>query len=153
MAPWIVVLILGQFAFTCLIVAIVFKHSLNQKRLRSEERFRLLERFSTPEELSAFLASDAGAPFVDLFSVDRRRDARSVAVGVVGGVISLSLGGGFLLLSALDAAGRGDRLAIPAILFLAAGAGLLLAVRFSERLLRSWGLLGEPADAAPAGRR
>jgi hypothetical protein len=69
MDRWIVLLLLGQFAFLGFIIWVAARAREASLRQRSEERSRLLERFSSSQELTAFLNSEAGARLLQERSV------------------------------------------------------------------------------------
>jgi len=137
MDSWsVVVLLLGQFAFIGWIIWVVVKFNLEGRRRRSEERFRLLERFSTGQELLAFLGSPAGEKLFLSFS-DQRSDSRNGALRALrAGLVVLLAGMGFMVLSFLRVWNERETFLVPGVLGIAVGIGILIAAWLSLRLSR-----------------
>jgi hypothetical protein len=139
MDRWIVVLILGQFIFLAFIIAVVARAREARMRLRSEERSRLLERFSSSQELTDFLNSEVGSRLLD--RRETSHPTRSLSAAAAAGIISLFVGFAFMLLVAFDKDPSGGNLMVPGLLFVMAGIGILLSAVISARLFRRAGLL------------
>jgi len=139
MDRWIVILILGQFVFLGFIIWVVARAREARMRQRSEERSRLLERFSSSQELTDFLNSEAGAKM--LGKGEAAHPARSLTAAVFAGVISLFTGSAFLLLVAGHGDPSGGNLVVPGLLFVMAGIGILISAAISAWLFRRSGLL------------
>jgi len=142
MDRWIVVLILGQFVFVGFIIWVVARAREASLRRRSEERNRLLERFSSSEELTAFLSSEAGARL--LKHKGPGNPTRQIAGAVFGGVITLFVGMGFLAVVFLGRDPSGGRLIIPGTICVMVGIGILIAAGISSWLFSRAGLMSGP---------
>jgi hypothetical protein len=139
MDRWIVVLILGQFAFIGFIIWVVARAREARLRQRSEERTRLLERFSSSEELAAFLNSEAGARLLQVHT-GPAFPARKIAPALFAGLITLFIGFAFLIVVYLGQDPSGGRLIVPGAICTLAGIGILIAAGISAWLFRRAGL-------------
>lgn len=149
MDRWVVVLVLGQFAFVALMIWIVLNYRLKRERHRAEERDRLLNRFATGPEMVDFLSSPAGHKLLDGFSIQKGAAVRSLARTITAGLVLLSIGLAFLILSGRDSL-PGAPFEIPGVLTGMSGAGILISAWISARLLRRSGLLPRDGDGGPA---
>ena len=125
MDRWIVILILGQFIFLGFIIWVVSRSREASLRRRSEERNRLLERFSSSEELTAFLNSEAGSRLLTPKGADH--PTRKIVAAVFGGIITLFIGMAFLLVVFLGRDPSGGRLVVPGTICVMVGVGILIA--------------------------
>lgn len=139
MDRWTVVLILGQFLFLGFIIWVVARAREARMRLRSEERSRLLERFSSSQELTDFLNSEAGSRLLE--KKEPAHPTRSLAAALAAGVITLFGGFAFLLLVAGGGDPSGGNMIVPGLFFLMAGIGILISAAISAWLFRRAGLL------------
>ena len=142
---WIVAIVVSQLAFIAFLIATGVNYRQKTLQRRSEERLRVLDRFSSGQELSDFLATEHGRSFIDLFAT-KATDPTRIAIGWIAlGVLLAFLGSAFLLLSWLDAQDLGVEYMVAAVIVLAAALGLASASLVSLRLARRFKLL--PADA------
>lgn len=143
MDRWIVILLLGQFAFIGFIIWVAARAREASLRQRSEERTRLLERFSSSEELTAFLNSAAGARL--LKHKGPAHPTRQIAGAVFGGVITLFVGIGFLVVVFLGSdPSLGNLLVLPGTICVMVGIGILIAAGISSWLFSRAGLMSGP---------
>lgn len=145
MDRWIVILILGQFAFVGFIIWVAARAREARMRQRSEERTRVLERFSSSQELTAFLNSEAGGRLLGT-QKESSHPSRLVAGTAMAGVITLFVGLAFVVVVFLDRDPSGGNLVIPAAILVLAGIGLLVAAAIAAWLFRRSGL---PSDFRP----
>lgn len=131
-----------------IVAAIRARSRRDHARLRTEVQKSLLEKFSSSQDLAAFLASPGSQRFLGDLSWERRRAdikeriLRSVRAGVVLSMIGLA----FFVLAIAD---NERKVAVPGVLFLALGVGLLAAAAVSYRLGKAWGLTnGSAGDSA-----
>lgn len=143
MDRWIVILILGQFVFLGFIIWVVARAREARMRRRSEERSRLLERFSSSQELTDFLNSEAGSRL--LGKAEPGHPMRSISGTVTAGIITFFTGVGFLIVANKLPLGDSDGFLIPGFLGLMAGLGILISAFISTVLYKRAGLLpGRP---------
>lgn len=133
---WIVVLVLGEFAFVGFILWVASNYKIRKSSERSEERLRILERFGSNEELSKFLASEAGDKLLANFVPKSSNQRSAIVTGVTAGLVCLFVGTAFLLLSWLEVWDDPEHFLIPGVLGCFAGAGILVSVAVSVKLLR-----------------
>lgn len=138
MDRWIIVMVFGQLAFAGFIIWIVARAREQRLRQRSEERSRLLERFSSPQDMTEFLSSPAGARFLNVLRGQPPHPIKSLAGTVTAGVISFFAGVGFLVVANMN---NDDGFRIPGMLGLMVGLGILISAAISGWLYRRAGLL------------
>ena len=143
MDRWTVVLILGQFVFLGFIIWVVAWARAARLRQRSEERNRLLERFSSSQELTDFLNSEAGAR---LLRVNRgpAYSTSKIVPAVFAGFITLFIGFSFLLVVYLGRDPSGGNLIVPGTICVMIGVGILIAAVISAWLFRRAELMSDP---------
>lgn len=148
MERWIVVMVLGQFAFVALMIWIVLNYRLKRERHRAEERERLLSRFAAGPEMVDFLTSQAGQKLLDSFSTQKGVAVRSLAKTITAGTLLFCLGLAFLIVAGMDVIPEAA-FEIPGVLTGMSGAGILVSAWISARLFRRSGLLRD-GDGGPA---
>lgn len=134
---WIVVLIAVQLTFFAFLLWLAASYRQKSLDRRSEERLRVLERFSSGQELADFLATDRGGRFLGQFAVKPRNPAGLIVAGVVLGILAAAGGGAFLFLAAIE----DQFFIVPAAIILAAALGILAATLISSHLARKLGVL------------
>lgn len=148
MDSWLVVFVAVQLAFYAFLLWLAASYRQKSLNRRSEERLRVLERFSSGQELSDFLATEHGGRFLEQLAVKPKNPAGLIVGGVVCGILTAAVGGAFLLLI-----GRGDNdFLIPAAFVLSVAFGILAATLISFLLARKLGLL-PPIQDRDADRR
>jgi ABC-type antimicrobial peptide transport system permease subunit len=128
------------------------KLALEKRKMEFEGQKLLLEKCQTTEEVSQFLATDAGKGFLE--RVKGSGVAPPVYANPLGGIMALivfgallvGLGLAFFLLSRFT---THSALIIPALLLSVPGLGLLIGAAVSYHLKKKWGLLKRD-PAAPA---
>ncbi|HKV12114.1 MAG TPA: hypothetical protein VJ725_28470 [Thermoanaerobaculia bacterium] len=148
MERWIVVMVLGQFAFVVLMLWIVLNYRLKRESHRAEERERLLNRFAAGPEMVDFLTSQAGQKLLDSLSTQKGVAVRSLAKTITAGTLLLCLGLAFLIVAGLDVLPEAA-FEIPGVLTGMSGVGILVSAWISARLFRRSGLLRD-GDGGPA---
>ncbi|HWM93250.1 MAG TPA: hypothetical protein VN493_20980 [Thermoanaerobaculia bacterium] len=144
MDRWTVLLLLGQFAFVGFIIWVVAQAREARMRRRAEERTRMLERFSSPQELAEFLNTDAGSQFLGVLKGRSDHPFRALFGGLIGGIITLFIGFAFLIVVYLGRDPSGGNLIVPGTICAMAGLGILIAVGISAWLFRRAGLMSGP---------
>jgi len=138
MDRWIVVMVFIQLAFAGFVIWIVARAREQRLRQRSEERSRMLERFSSAQDMTEFLSSTAGARFLELLEGRAPHPMKSLSATVTAGIISFFAGIAFLIVSRmLD----DDDFRIPGMLGLMIGLGILVSAAVSAMLYHRAGLL------------
>ncbi|HSK81470.1 MAG TPA: hypothetical protein VLQ45_33760 [Thermoanaerobaculia bacterium] len=145
---WIVVMVLGQIAFACLIVWMFLSYRLKREDHRAQERDRLLNRFGTGPEMVEFLSSPGGQKLLDSFAVHRTNTVLSLARTIRAGVVLLSIGAAFMILAYWGPSI--ENLMIPGVLLGMAGSGILVSAAISNRMFRRAGLLTRVGDGGAA---
>lgn len=133
---WIVVMVLGQLAFVSFIIWIGVKSTQDRLRQRSEERFRLLERFGSGQELLDFLNSSSGERFFTTFSGQRQDSLKGAVMALGSGLVLLLGGAGCMLLAMMRVWNDRDTFLIPGVLGIAVGIAILIAAGVSLRMTR-----------------
>jgi len=131
-----VVLVLGELFFVIAVCWIIANYVAKRERLRSEERLRILDRFTTAQELSDFLGSHTGQKLLDRLGGRSQRAAMGIVRAVRAGIILCFLGLGFLAFAG------SVRTAVPAIF----GAGIVLVIT-------GLGVIGSAVVSAAVARR
>ena len=134
-------------ACACMVIVVWIRSRSRQEqaRLRAEVQKSLLEKFSSSEEMAAFLASAGSQRFLGDLSLEKRHSdvKERILRSVRAGVIFCTIGLAFLVL-AVSAQER--RVAVPGVFCLALGIGLLAAATVSYRLGKKWGLTNGSPD-------
>ena len=146
---WIVILVLGELLILGWLVHIGSNYVTRRNKLRSEERLQLFQRFTTAEELSDFLATEQGRFLLEKMSAKPNGPWKWVLAGTGIGFVAALAGTG-LLASYFMLYDPEEGLLIGGMVSLCGGLGFLLASAVSLRLARHWGLhpsqLTEPSD-------
>ena len=108
------------FGFVGFVVWTAISHHTRRATLRADLQKQLLERFSTGQELAAFLETEAGREFLSN-SEDTRPRHRWLGMAQ-GAIVVIFLGVGFLATSSGD-----GYMLMPGTILLAIGLGLLAA--------------------------
>lgn len=148
MDRWLVVLVLGQFGFSCLILWMFLYYRLKREGHRAQERDRLLDRFGTGPEMVEFLGSPAGQKVLASFATRRASPVQSLSRTIQAGLVLLSLGVAFMILAHWGPSI--ESMMIPGVLLGMAGVGILVSAAISNRMLRRAGLLTRAGDGGPA---
>ena len=143
--PWIVALVLGEMAFSALILWLIFQYKLRRRSSEAEERERLLARFGSGPELLDFLNSGAGDKLLRVLARQSAHPVHRLLGPLRGGLVLLFLGLGFLILGWCNVIG-GEAFFVPGTLLSMLGLGLLVSVQVSALLLRRSGLLPRNGD-------
>jgi hypothetical protein len=128
------------------------KLAFEKQKMDFEAQKLMLEKCQSTEEVSQFLATDAGKRLLERFK--GKGDAPAVKSNPLSGIIALivfgalfgGLGLAFFLLTKFTSH---PGLIIPAFLFLIPGLGLFIGAAVSYHLKKKWGLL-EREPTAPS---
>jgi hypothetical protein len=125
-----------------------------QGQAQTDLQHRLLDKFSSPQEIGDFLQTEGGRRFLQGLTPGRRHSGKSILLALqIGTVVSL-LGSATLSLGIIYPMNR-PGVAHPAVIFglliLAVGIGFLISAGISYRLSKAWGIFsatnGNPADS------
>jgi ABC-type Fe3+-siderophore transport system permease subunit len=126
---------LGLFAMVVLIVWINRRMEDSKLKTLAETQRLLLEKFGSGTDLAAFLESSAGKSFL----LPERKDLRKRVLGTItAGMILIFVGLGMIGLTRVE-----NDLIIPGVISLSLGVGFLVAAAMSYYLSKKWGLLKE----------
>lgn len=137
---WIVAIVMGNLAFSGLILWLIFNYKLKRDRGQAEDRERLLARFGNSQELVEFLSSRAGEQFIRIYAQGSSHPVKELSRSLQGGLVTLFLGLAFLLLAWNGIMG-GEQFYIPGMIMTMIGLGILVSAAVSAFLLKRSGLL------------
>lgn len=121
-----------------------FRRSQDLIKARMELQTRVLERFDSPSEFTAFLDTDGGRRFLAGLTDERGwRPARRILSAVQWGLVLAFFGAGFVILRYAIAE---EDFIVPGILGLSLGLGFLASATASWVLSKAWGLMGPDTD-------
>lgn len=113
-------------------------------RLRAQTDFhnRMMEKFSSAEEFTAYLQSDAGKSFFDNLTNEPATPLNKILGSIQKGAILTLLGFGLFILGNISSIRDGGNIMffIGVISFMI-GAGFLVSSAVSYRLAKSWGMI------------
>jgi hypothetical protein len=145
---------LGSIAVSAWLVFVIVDGYRRRLQLRSaaELQARVLDRIGSAREFGEFLATDAGARFLDAITVERRVVQTGILRALQFGIVALVVGVALLMLGSRSLLSQGA-LAL-GIIATALGAGLLLASSVSYGAAKHMGLLTQKRatpDQTPSG--
>jgi len=128
----------ASFTMVVLLVLIGYKAKKTRIQEQSEIRRRLLDKFSSGQEITDFLATPQGQSFLkdQDMNASMRSPKSRVIRGICWGVVLLVLGGAFFGLTRIE----GD-LIYPAAILTALGVGMLVAAAISYILYKKWNMI------------
>jgi hypothetical protein len=124
------------FAMIVLLVWIGHKSKSARVQEQAEIRKRLLEKFSSGQELTEFLATPQGQSFLKDQEAAHRSPKSRVVHGICWGIVLLMLGAAFFGLMYME-----RDLIYPASILTALGLGILLAAAISFHLYKKWNMM------------
>jgi hypothetical protein len=146
-----VVLVLGELFFVIAVCWIIANYVAKRERLRSEERLRILDRFTTAQELSDFLGSRTGQKLLDRLGGRSQRAAMAIVRAVRAGVVLCFLGLGFLAFAA-NLRTSGQVIFGVGVVLVITGLGVIGSAFVSAAVARRLGLLaGEQNGSGTPG--
>ncbi len=130
---------ISVFAMVVLIVWIAHESKKHAIQQRAELRRHLLDKFSSGQDLSQFLATPQGQKFMKEIELNRGGSAKDRIMGtVITGIVLSLLGAGFLVLLRYE-----HDLIFPGVILLSLGIGFLVASVVSYLLSKKWGVFEE----------
>ncbi len=114
---------------------------------KSDLQNRLLEKFSSPQDVAQFLQTEGGRRFLQGLTTDSRHAGKRILTAIQVGVILTCLGVASIGLGATYGDHPGG--VVVGTLILAVGVGFLVSAGLSYWLSRKWGILdtGKPGAA------
>lgn len=91
-------IVLGEIVLICWVLAVFAWYRTKSLQRRSEERLRVLERFSSTEELTAFLETKAGQRIMPGLDPRSINPLAKIITACATGIALVVIGGGFFLL-------------------------------------------------------
>lgn len=132
-------------AFLALAVWLFSRTRRERIRAELEVRRRMLEKFGTGDELTAFLTTEGGRKFLDDLSTEHASHAEKILTSFKRGAILSLLGIGMWALVAWNPRDL-EPLGVVGTLALAAGLGYLASAGVAYRFAKRWGLLPAEMD-------
>lgn len=135
------------------IIGVVVSALKHRAHLRTQTEFhnRLLEKFGSAGEFTAYLQSEAGQRFFEGLTVERNTPTTKILGSIQKGAILTLLGIGLLVLGNIFSSPQGgDALVIFGVIALTLGIGFLVSATISYRLSKAWGLIAIATDKKPA---
>lgn len=147
---WIVALVLGELAFFGWIIQIVANYRLKREEQRAEERYRVVQRFESAEQLTQFLASEAGEKLLASTDGKKASSRRLLLLPIFLGLLCLFVGLGLLISGKIVAPKEAEGFLIGGVLVILGGLGFLAGAALSLRLVNAWGPCSSQLDGPPA---
>ena len=130
-----IIIPVALFAMVVLLVWIGYKSKNARIQELADIRKRLLDKFSSGQELTEFLATPQGQGFLKDMETGHRSPKSRVVHAICWGVVLLMLGAAFFGLKLLD-----REFVYPAMILTALGIGILLAAGISFYLYKKWNM-------------
>lgn len=136
-------------AYVIGIIVGAFKHRASL-RTQSEFHNKLLEKFSSAGEFTAYLQSDAGQRFFENLTTERTAPTTKILGSIQKGAILLLLGVGLMIGGRVfDSPQINEIFFVLGIIGLMLGLGFLVSAAIAYRLTKSWGLFAASAGNNP----
>jgi hypothetical protein len=146
-------LMLTMIALAAWLVWLDAKRRQARVAAHTDLQHRLLEKFSSPQDVAQFLQTEGGRRFLQGLTADTGQAAwrilRAMQVGVVFSLVGLAAIGLGLIYPLIDSNGHVHPSpgVIIGALILAFGAGFLISAALSYRMSKAWGLLKTDANS------
>jgi hypothetical protein len=117
------------------------RQSRERLQAQMDLQTRVLERFESAQEFSSFLSTEGGQKFLSGLSAGERAGwapARRILTGLQAGIVLCLVGLGLFAIAAIEG---NNGPAYPGIISVALGLGFLISSALSFRLSKGWGLL------------
>lgn len=135
------------------VIGIVINAFRHRALLRTQGEFhnRLLEKFGSASEFTAYLQSEAGQRFFENLTVERTAPTTKILGSIQKGAIMLLFGLGLVIVGRIFSSPQvGEIFFVFGIIGLMLGLGFLISAAIAYRLTKSWGLLTTSAVKNPA---
>lgn len=140
---------LGLFAMVGWIVWVDARRRQAQSKAAAETHSKLLEKFTSSQELVEFLQTDEGRRFLESAAGPRLSPLEGVLRSARYGVILTIFGLGWLLLSLTGRYDDDGALTLIGVLIGSVGIGFLVSAAVSYYLSKKWGLLTAIGSGKP----
>lgn len=148
------------------ILSLIISAFRQKLRLRAQTDFhnKMMEKFSSAEEFTAYLQSEAGRSFFDNLNSEPAAPAIKILGAIQKGAILTLLGFGLFVLGKMFAEPQLDKffsqpqggniMIILGVVSFMIGAGFLISAAISYRLAKSWGMIStEKIEKKPSSNR
>jgi hypothetical protein len=124
--------------FAMIVLIVWFGHKVKRTRIQEQGELhkRLLDKFSSGQELTEFLATPQGQNFLKDQEAGHRSPKSRVVYAICWGVVLVMLGAAFFGLTYMY-----RNSVVPAIILTALGVGILVAAAISYRLYKKWNMI------------
>lgn len=140
------IVVLSFFVALAYVFHLRSRHNRERLQAQMDLQTRILERFESPQEFTAFLTTSGGQKFLSGLSQEAAgwAPARRILGGLQAGLVLCLLGAGLLVIAAIETEVEP---AYFGIVFISLGLGFLGSSALSYRLSRGWGLLPPRREA------
>ena len=140
------VAVLSFFGALAYVFHLRSRHNRERLQAQMDLQTRILERFESPQEFTAFLTTEGGQKFLAGLSQESAgwAPARRILGGLQAGLVLSLLGLGLAVIGGIEQA---EEAVYFGIVFLSLGLGFLASSALSYRLSRGWGLLPPRREA------
>jgi hypothetical protein len=131
--------LLGAFVTAGCVVYLAADASKRQRRLKAQTELhgRLLDKFTSAQEVVEFLQTPSGAQFVESFAGDREEPASGILRSTHRGIILVIVAAGCLFLSWYYRYSGENPLLVIGVILLCLGVGFLVSAVVAQRLSRT----------------
>jgi hypothetical protein len=140
------IVVLSFFAAFAYFFHLRSKHNRERLQAQMDLQTRVLERFESPQEFTAFLTTEGGQSFLSGLSQEKAgwAPARRILGGLQTGLVLCLLGVGLIVIAVIETEVEPAYFGIVCI---SLGLGFLGSSALSYRLSRGWGLLPPRREA------
>lgn len=131
---------LGAFAMIGWLAWVKAQRRQAELRSQAERYSRVMEKFGSASEFTAFLQTEEGRRFLQASEASKKPPYGRFLNALQVGLVLLFLGGAFFILKWQVFVERRE-ISFPGIILVAIGAGLLLSAAISYALAKRWNLL------------
>lgn len=138
----VTMVLVALFATIGWVIYLAAETSRRQRRIKAQAELhgRLLDKFSTANEVVEFLQTPGGAQFVNNFSSEREEPSNGILRSTHRGIILVIVAAGCLFLSWYYRDAGENPLLVIGVILLCLGIGFLVSAGVSHRLAKSLGL-------------
>ena len=146
----VVLVMLAALATAGYVMHVVADTNKRQRRMKAQAELhgRLLDKFSSAQEVVAFLQTPSGAHFVDSFSSDQEEPTSGVLRSTHRGIILVVVAIGCLGLTMVYG-WNNNPLLVGGVILLCLGIGFLVSAAVSHRLSRTLDLARRTGNTQP----